>query len=166
MSKTYTRLCQFLVPLVLSAGFLAAISDAAAPLIRQYYTDERGTLRLYSRAVVTEGGRTVWLAGHATESEQVYPVTLQIEANDRPGVLAKLTELIAKRDSNIRTIDARRGDGGGASIEVVVEIKNQRQLTKLQEGILKLPDVLTVTRRRAGRQFSLAAGDSSDVSRH
>ncbi len=66
MSKTYARLCQFLLPLVLMAGFLAAISDAAAPLIRQYYTDERGALRLYSRAVVTEGGSTVWLAGQTT----------------------------------------------------------------------------------------------------
>jgi GTP pyrophosphokinase len=102
----------------------------------------------------------------STESEQVYPVTLQIEADDRPGVLAKLTELIAKRGSNIRTIDARRGDGSGASIEVVVEIKDQRQLTRLQDGILKLPEVVSVTRRRAHRQMSPAAGESPDVSRH
>ena len=102
----------------------------------------------------------------STESEQVYPVTLQIEADDRPGVLAKLTELIAKRGSNIRTIDARRGDGSGASIEVVVEIKDQRQLTRLQDGILKLPEVVSVTRRRAHRQMLPAAGESPDVSRH
>ena len=66
MSKAYTRLCQILLPLIVIVAFVSTISDAADPLIREYYTDERGTLRLYSRAVVTEGGRTVWLAGQTT----------------------------------------------------------------------------------------------------
>ena len=66
MSKTYTKFCQMLVPVVLLSGAIVAISNAADPLLREYYTDERGELRLYSRAVVTEGGRTVWLAGQTT----------------------------------------------------------------------------------------------------
>ena len=61
----YTRCCQFLAPVLILAGLYVAISDAA-PLVREYYADERGTLRRYSRAVVTEGGRTVWLAGQTT----------------------------------------------------------------------------------------------------
>ena len=65
MKTTYTRLCQVLVPAMLLAGLLAFISDAA-PLSRQYYVDERGELRRYSRSVVTEGGSTVWLAGQTT----------------------------------------------------------------------------------------------------
>ena len=66
MSKAYRKLCQILLPVALLAGAISAISDAADPLLRQYYTDERGALRLYSRAVVTEGGSTVWLAGQTT----------------------------------------------------------------------------------------------------
>ena len=66
MSKTYARLCQIFLPVALLVTFVATISDAADPLIREYYADERGTQRLYSRAVVTEGGRTVWLAGQTT----------------------------------------------------------------------------------------------------
>ena len=66
MSKTYASLSGFLLPVVLLAAFFLAISDAADPLIREYYVDERGTQQLYSRAVVTEGGRTVWLAGQTT----------------------------------------------------------------------------------------------------
>lgn len=66
MSKIYSRLCQVLLPLVLLILLISAISDAAAPVVRQYYADERGTLRRYSRAVVTEGGSTVWLAGQTT----------------------------------------------------------------------------------------------------
>ena len=66
MSKAYRKLCQILLPVALLAGAISAISDAADPLLRQYYSDERGALRLYSRAVVTEGGSTVWLAGQTT----------------------------------------------------------------------------------------------------
>lgn len=65
MKATYTRLCQVLVPAMLLAGLFSFISDAA-PLSRQYYVDERGELRRYSRSVVTEGGSTVWLAGQTT----------------------------------------------------------------------------------------------------
>ena len=66
MSKIYLTLSRILLPAALMAAFLLAISDAADPLVRDYYTDERGTQQLYSRAVVTEGGRTVWLAGQTT----------------------------------------------------------------------------------------------------
>jgi len=65
MKETYTKLCQFLLPVALLAGLVAVMSDAA-PLARQYYVDERGELRRYSRSVVTEGGSTVWLAGQTT----------------------------------------------------------------------------------------------------
>ena len=66
MSNTYTSLSRVLLPAVLLIAFLSTLSNAADPLIREYYTDARGTLQLYSRAVVTEGGRTVWLAGQTT----------------------------------------------------------------------------------------------------
>jgi hypothetical protein len=46
MSKAYSRLCQVLLPAVALAALVAAFSDAA-PLTRQYYTDERGVLRRY-----------------------------------------------------------------------------------------------------------------------
>jgi 2-iminobutanoate/2-iminopropanoate deaminase len=65
MTVTYSRLCQILLPALLVAGLVAALADAV-PVTRQYYTDERGVLRRYSRAVVTTGGSTVWLAGQTT----------------------------------------------------------------------------------------------------
>ena len=66
MSTLYTKFCQFFLPVVLLTTGLSVISDAADPLLREHYMDERGTAQLYSRAVVTEGGRTVWLAGQTT----------------------------------------------------------------------------------------------------
>ena len=79
------------------------------------------------------------------EGDTVYPVVLQVETLDQTGVLARLTEVIAKRDSNIRNIEASGLGGERATIEIVVEVRNQKQLAKLREAILGLPQVLQVT---------------------
>lgn len=45
---------------------ISGFAGAADPVVREYVTDERGELRAFSRAVATEGGTTVWLAGQTT----------------------------------------------------------------------------------------------------
>ncbi|MDG2315637.1 MAG: RidA family protein [Gammaproteobacteria bacterium] len=47
----------------LTVIFLPAITLGADPVDREYVIDERGELRAFSRAVATQGGRTIWLAG-------------------------------------------------------------------------------------------------------
>ncbi len=66
MKKGYSSYYRFLLPLILFTAMAPPLSKAADPVIRQYHTDERGILRRYSRAVTTEGGTTVWLAGQTT----------------------------------------------------------------------------------------------------
>ena len=80
-------------------------------------------------------------------------------------MLARLTEVIAKHDSNIRNIDARTPDGGRASIEVVVEIKNQKQLQKLSDSILALPEILSVHRQRGAARSAAVESSVPDISR-
>ncbi|MEE2775836.1 MAG: bifunctional (p)ppGpp synthetase/guanosine-3',5'-bis(diphosphate) 3'-pyrophosphohydrolase [Acidobacteriota bacterium] len=86
------------------------------------------------------------------EGDTVYPVVLRVETLDQTGVLARLTEVIAKRDSNIRNIEAAGSGGERATIEIVVEVRDQKQLGKLREAILGLPQVLRVTRQRGSRK--------------
>ena len=51
-------------PLLLAAAAtVSALAWAADPVVREYVIDDRGELRAFSRAVATEGGRTIWLAG-------------------------------------------------------------------------------------------------------
>jgi 2-iminobutanoate/2-iminopropanoate deaminase len=72
VSTTATRRLSPALALVLglssSIATPAAAQTAAAevPVTREYYSDERGALRGYSRAVVTTGGSTAWLAGQTT----------------------------------------------------------------------------------------------------
>jgi 2-iminobutanoate/2-iminopropanoate deaminase len=81
---------------------------------RQYYSpDPRARERAYSRAVITEGGRTIWLAGQTAA-----PGTAGFEAQARE-VFAKLDETIkgaggtGLRDMVTMTVfidDPRNGD--------------------------------------------------------
>lgn len=66
MEKGYTSYYQFLLLFIVFMAMSPPLSKAADPVIKQYHTDERGILRRYSRAVTTEGGTTVWLAGQTT----------------------------------------------------------------------------------------------------
>lgn len=47
----------------LTVIFLPAITWGADSVDREYVIDERGELRAFSRAVATQGGKTIWLAG-------------------------------------------------------------------------------------------------------
>jgi GTP pyrophosphokinase len=84
----------------------------------------------------------------AQPGDEVYPVVLKIETEDRPGMLARLTEVIARYDSNIKQIEAETGVGRG-SIEIVMEVRNRKHLEKLCKAIDEVPGVLE-TRRRMG----------------
>ena len=85
----------------------------------------------------------------AKQGENVYQVSLSIETEDQPGILAKLTEVIAKLDSNIRAFEAQTVETGTGLILVTVEVRNRKHLEKLRLGIRALSGVLKVERRLA-----------------
>ena len=88
----------------------------------------------------------------ADAPDVVYPVILRIETEDQPGVLARLTEAIAKHDANIKNLEAKSIGVGRAGIELVVEVRDQRQLARLRETIETLPHVIQVIRQRGARR--------------
>ena len=104
MKKLYTQCCLVLTPLLLLAVPYVVMTDAA-PLTREHYTDERGALRRYSRAVVTAGGRTVWLAGQTTlEDSRGNPIENDFDAQLR---------------ENFRLIGAHLEELGGSVRDIV-----------------------------------------------
>ena len=86
----------------------------------------------------------------ATTDRGFYPIALMIETEDKPGMLAKLTEAIARLDTNIRQIDADTDRPGRGNIEVVIEVSNRSHLERIRQAIRNLPGVIEVTRRMAG----------------
>lgn len=84
----------------------------------------------------------------ARQGDTLYPVTISVETEDQSGMLAKLTEVIAK-ESNIRMCDADTRTGLGL-IDFVVEVRNQRHFDRLCQKIQGVKGVRSVERRRAG----------------
>ena len=83
----------------------------------------------------------------STRGEEVFPVALVIQTEDRHGILAKLTEVMAKHSSNIRHFEAETRDSGRGLIEVIVEVENRKQLERLSQSIRAVPGVIEVARR-------------------
>jgi GTP pyrophosphokinase len=95
----------------------------------------------------------------ARQNDEVFPVVLVIETEDQPGILAKLTEVMAKHNSNIRQFEAETLESGRGLIEVVVEVQNRRHLERLRQSIRAVPGVLEVGRRLGpGSKADRAAG--------
>ena len=84
----------------------------------------------------------------ARQGDELYPVVLVIETEDHPGMLARLTEVMAKHNSNIRQIEAETIESGRGLIEVVVEVQNRKHLERLRQAIRAVPGVFEVGRRR------------------
>jgi GTP pyrophosphokinase len=95
----------------------------------------------------------------ARQDGGVYRVTLWIETEDRPGMIAKLTEAIAKLEANIRQFEAQTLDSGRGLIEVTIEVRDRRHLEKVRQALRALAGVLQVERRMGRNQRS---GESFD----
>ena len=111
---------RFLGPLIclLISALLPMSSSAADPVVREYMIDERGELRAFSRAVTTEGGRTVWLAGQtATIDSSGNSLVGDFEAQTRE-IFRILGERLRQFDGTLSDIvtmtvyinDVRNGD--------------------------------------------------------
>ncbi len=79
--------------------------------------------------------------------EERYQITLVIETADQPGMLARLTDAIAKLGSNITHIEADTFETGRGEIKVVCALKDLKQLEKLLKGIRAIRGVIDVHRR-------------------
>ena len=86
----------------------------------------------------------------ARNDSRVFPVTLRIETEDEPGVLARLTEAISKGDSNIRQIEAESVQPNRGLVKVLVEVKSRRHLERLEQGIQAVSGVREVGRAMGG----------------
>jgi GTP pyrophosphokinase len=86
----------------------------------------------------------------AEERSEVYPVSLVLATEDRYGMLARLTDAIAKLNTNIRQIEADTERPGRGNIVVVVDIRDRAHLEKVRDALRNLQGVLEVSRRMTG----------------
>jgi GTP pyrophosphokinase len=85
-------------------------------------------------------------ADEAVSRKQTYPVRLTIFCDDRTGMLKELTAVISDENTNIRTVDSRPGPNDDAIVEFVVDAEDVRHLTRLVQGLRRVPGVRDVQR--------------------
>jgi len=86
----------------------------------------------------------------ASDRTDFYSVSLVLETEDRQGMLARLTDAIARLDTNIRQIEADTDRPGRGYIVVVVDVRDRAHLERVRQALRNLPGVLDVTRRMTG----------------
>ena len=75
----------------------------------------------------------------------IYPVTLLIRAQDRPGMLADITTVISETGSNIRTFGSHP-DNLHARIDLTLEITDRKHLERIMANIRKISGIFGVER--------------------
>ncbi|HUF78482.1 MAG TPA: bifunctional (p)ppGpp synthetase/guanosine-3',5'-bis(diphosphate) 3'-pyrophosphohydrolase [Thermoanaerobaculia bacterium] len=83
----------------------------------------------------------------AKEVGEVFAATISIETEDQKGMLAKLTQVVAEYKSNINSIGARTTETGLGLIEMKLEVRDRKHLSKILQALRGTQGVLQVTRR-------------------
>jgi GTP pyrophosphokinase len=95
-----------------------------------------------------EPERLVEIAWGPDASER-HPVDVEIQANDRPGLLRDITNVVAGAGVNISSARAEGNRGGTGWLRLSLEFESAEQVVKVLQLIAHHPDVLGV--RRVGR---------------
>lgn len=86
-----------------------------------------------------------WSKDHGTS----YQAEVQIEANDRYGLLVEITNTMASSKIIVKAINARTNKDGRAYINLTLEINDTEQLEKVMKDFRKVPSVIDVYRTKA-----------------
>jgi len=82
-------------------------------------------------------------------STKPFLVRVRIITDDRPGMLAQFTTILGAENCNIRTLEARSADDHGddsATVEMTIEVKDKKQLEKLQSSLRRVSGVRDIER--------------------
>ncbi|HVR97704.1 MAG TPA: bifunctional (p)ppGpp synthetase/guanosine-3',5'-bis(diphosphate) 3'-pyrophosphohydrolase [Thermoanaerobaculia bacterium] len=84
------------------------------------------------------------------QKDENYQVSLVVETEDQPGVLARLAEVISRLGSNISQMEVETHETGRATIGVVCSLKDRKQLDRLMREVGNLSGVFRIERRMNG----------------
>ena len=158
VSRVVRKILPFGVPDIVVVGhndLLASLAKCCNPVpgekIVGYITRGRG-VSVHSescpnvRNLLYDPGRRIDVAW-ASEKRSAYGIELEVVTDDRPGLLADVTQAIAGEGSNIRRIEARVGETRQGYVSVSLETSDLKQLEKILERIRAVRGVRDVIRK-------------------
>ena len=81
--------------------------------------------------------------------ETRFEVRITVFSEDRPGILAKITQAIAEAKSNIKNVEARTFEDRRGEIALLLDIRDLAHLQKIVEKVKGIEGVYHVERRVA-----------------
>ncbi len=83
--------------------------------------------------------------------EGAYEVRVGVHVEDRPGLLAAITRILAESNTDIRNAEARTFDDRTASIELTLRIQDLKHLERVLKAIRAVSGVIDVERQSVAR---------------
>jgi GTP pyrophosphokinase len=158
VSRVVRKILPFALPDIVVVGhndLLAALAKCCNPVpgekIIGYITRGRG-VSVHSEScpnvknLLYDPERRIDVAW-AGEKRASYAIELEVVTEDRPGLLADVTQAIAGEGSNIRRIEARVGEMREGYITASLEISDMKQLEKILDRIRAVAGVRDVIRK-------------------
>jgi guanosine-3',5'-bis(diphosphate) 3'-pyrophosphohydrolase len=78
---------------------------------------------------------------------QVYPVTIQVDAWDRVGLVRDVSAIIAEEGVNLSELSADNHRDDSVKLYFTLEVKSASQLSKIMSRIHSVWNVISVTRK-------------------
>jgi (p)ppGpp synthase/HD superfamily hydrolase len=82
-------------------------------------------------------------------ADELHGVVLDLQTNDRPGVLGELLRLVSHLGAYIANAEAQSNKSGRSSLRLNLDFKNARHVEQVLHRLDHHPDVLEV--RRVGQ---------------
>src|SRR5271167_811149 len=82
----------------------------------------------------------------ATSTQAEFPVRLRILTEDRPGMIAGISNIISGTGANIRSFESGGDDNTRARIEVALDVRDRKQLEHIIAAIKRIPGVFDIER--------------------
>lgn len=93
--------------------------------------------------------RWIALTWKGMKKEQVYPITIQVRAFDRAGLMHDLSGVVAEENVNMSSLSSESKRDNTAVVTATLQIGNANQLTRILNKIERLPNVLEARRLSA-----------------
>jgi guanosine-3',5'-bis(diphosphate) 3'-pyrophosphohydrolase len=101
------------------------------------------------RNLMYECERKIDVEWESKAAKDAFVVKLQIRTDDRPGLLAHFTSILANENCNIRTLEARsaqKNPDEGAVVDMTIEVRDKKQFDKISAQFRRTSGVRDVSR--------------------
>jgi GTP pyrophosphokinase len=78
--------------------------------------------------------------------DQFYPVSIQIEAWDRVGLLRDISAAVAEEKVNIGNVNSRAHEDGTTSVRLILDARSMAELSRLLSRIEAVRGVISAAR--------------------